>query len=78
VVFAGYQKYDGKSFRNLSSGEYIQMSGRYVTLRYAMLFYAMLCYAMQMSGRYVRRSIIYTSIHLFIFQQIIKTCCNIP
>jgi ATP-dependent RNA helicase DOB1 len=29
VVFAGYQKYDGKSFRNLSSGEYIQMSGRY-------------------------------------------------
>ncbi|KAG8927198.1 ATP-dependent RNA helicase mtr4 [Tulasnella sp. 418] len=28
VVFTSVQKFDGKSFRNLSSGEYIQMSGR--------------------------------------------------
>ncbi|KAF8649211.1 hypothetical protein AX16_005938 [Volvariella volvacea WC 439] len=28
VVFANVQKFDGSEFRNLSSGEYIQMSGR--------------------------------------------------
>lgn len=28
VVFTSVQKFDGKAFRNLTSGEYIQMSGR--------------------------------------------------
>ena len=29
VLFTNVQKFDGKDFRWISSGEYIQMSGRY-------------------------------------------------
>lgn len=51
VVFTKTRKFDGKDFRWISSGEYIQV--RFIIYHWAILF--MIAFVCQMSGRAGRR-----------------------